>query len=254
MDQGDQDRVDLGEVTVPSGTLIVTDMGYLGTWSGSNPPAHVPGQITDPVLRESIAAAQDFRVVGPDAEAAARALNLQSLTFVYDIPRHGVPSVSARFESAIKIKEHGFDARLEPEASRVPHRERARRAAAAGGADFLIDGVWSVAIGNLPTDRPLKVTAVRQEYGEGVGPRWSDITTDVDSRPDTNSRVGLVGVDWARMIVIDADALESWVHERSLDGLADVAFWGRDVERAREVFGGDDLEGRTVGWTNLPES
>ena len=131
MHQGDQDRVDLGEVTVPSGTLIVTDMGYLGTWSGSNPPAHVPEQITDPVLRESIAAAQDFRVVGPDAEAAARALNLQSLTFVYDIPRHGVPSVSARFESA--IKEHGLDARLEPEASRVPHRERARRAAAPEG-------------------------------------------------------------------------------------------------------------------------
>src|SRR5262249_37789847 len=227
-------------------------MGYLGSWSGSAPPAHVPDQITDPGLRASVAAAQDFRLVGRDAERAARAVDLQSLTYAYDIPRHGVPTIVARYEDA--IKKHGFDARLEPRASQFPHRERARRAAAVGGADFIIDGVWSVAVGGLPTDRPLKVIGRPHDYGEGVGPRWSEVSLEVDGASKEINRVGLVGVDWARMILIDADALGSWVHERSLDGLADVAYWGRDAANARAAFGGKELEDRTLGWADLPES
>lgn len=253
MHRSDDEPINLGEITLPSGTLVVTDMGYLGSWSGSAPPSHVPDQITDPVLRANIAAAQDFRLVGPDAEAAARAVDLQSLTYVYDIPRHGVSTIVARYQEA--IDKHSFDARFEPEVQRIPHRERARRAAAAGGADFIIDGAWSVAVGDLPTDKPMKVMGRRLDYGETVGPRWSDITVEIaEGQGSSQTVIGQVGVDWARIILIDADALGSWVHESSLDGLADVAYWGRDISEARAAFGGIDLEDRTVGWENLAEA
>ena len=116
--------------------------------------SRVPDQITDPDPRASVGAAQDFRLVGPDVEKAARANGAQSLTFVYDIPRHGVPMLTARYEDA--FKKHGLDVALVPEPARVPHHERAERAAAAGGADFIIDGGRSVAIKDLPTDRPLR--------------------------------------------------------------------------------------------------
>jgi hypothetical protein len=251
---GFEERIELGIITVPSGILVMTDMGYLGSWSGSASPSRVPDQITDPELRASIAAAQDYRLVGRDAEAAARVVDLQSLTYVYDIPRHGVPAIMARYEEA--IKEHGFDARLEREPSRVPHRERARRAAAAGGADFIIDGVWSVAVGGIPTARPLPVVGHRRDYGEGVGPRWSEVKIEIEQDQISNNRarLGLMGVDWARIIAIDLEALGSWVHERSLDGLADVAYWGRDASAAHAAFGGNELEDRTTGWSNLPEA
>lgn len=253
MNRGDHEPINLGEITLPSGTLVVTDMGYLGSWSGSAPPSHVPDQITDPELRANIAAAQDFRLVGPDAEFAARAVDLQSLTYVYDIPRHGVSTIVDRYKEA--IDKHRLDAKFESEVQRVPHRERARRAAAAGGADFIIDGVWSVAVGDLPTDRPMKVTGRRRDYGEGVGPRWSDVTVEIgESQGPSETLIGQVGVDWARIILIDADALRSWVHDTSLDGLADVAYWGRDISHARAAFGGNDLEDRTIGWENLPEA
>jgi len=216
---GFDEPIELGVVTVPSGIVVVTDMGYPGSWSGSAPPSHVPDQITDPDLRASIAAAQDFRLVGRDAEAAAKEVGLQSLTYVYDIPRLGVATIAARYEEA--IKRHGFDAKLEPESSRISHRERARRAAAAGGADFIIDGVWSVAVGGLPNSGPLKVLGRRHDYGEGVGPRWSDITIALaeDQTSISRARLGIVGVDWARMIAIDVDALGSWytsVHSTDL--------------------------------------
>lgn len=254
MNRNDAEPINLGEITLPSGTLVVTDMGYLASWSGQAPPSHVPDQITDPVLRANIAAAQDFRLVGPDAEAAARAVDLQSLTYVYDIPRHGVSTIVARFQEA--IDKNRFDARFESEVQRVPHRERARRAAAAGGADFLIDGVWTVAVGDLPTAKPMKVMGRRLDYGEGVGPRWSDITLEIAESQGSgeSTLIGQVGVDWARIILIDADALGSWIHDDSLDGLADVAYWGRDVAQARAAFGGNDLEDRTVGWESLPEA
>ncbi|MEU8663145.1 hypothetical protein AB0C31_41590, partial [Actinoplanes philippinensis] len=52
-------EVTLGEVTCPSGHLVITDGGYLEMWSGDR----VPDDEEHP--------ATDFAVVGPDAEEAA---------------------------------------------------------------------------------------------------------------------------------------------------------------------------------------
>jgi hypothetical protein len=239
----------LGHVTCPSGTLILTDMGYLRDWSGLEPPQRVPEEIADPELRASIAAGQDFTITGPDADQAARALGLQSFTYVYDIPRHGIPQIEERFT----IKARGFNARLEREPNRVPHRERARRAASHGGGDFMINGVWSTAVGGIPTDHKLSVMGRKYDYGGVVGRRWADlaIVLDSDGPRAEGRRIGLIGVDWARILIADADALNKWVHNDSLDGQADVAFWGRDADEAGTRFGGEPLSDGTKGWWNL---
>lgn len=65
----------------------------------------------------------------------------------------------------------------------------------------------------------------------------------------------MAGVGWARLMFADVDALSSWQHEDSIDGLADVAFWGRDADEAARVLdapmlgavGGDGVR----GWRNL---
>jgi hypothetical protein len=71
----------LGRVTCPSGVLVVGDTGYLGDWSGHAPPA-LPGHLP----AELAGNAADWRIVGSDAEAAARAFDRQPLTDLYDMP------------------------------------------------------------------------------------------------------------------------------------------------------------------------
>ena len=147
-------------------------------------------------------------------------------------------------------REHAYDASLRSFSRRVSHRERVRRAAAAGDPYFLIMGVEVVPIGGVPTDRPLPVTAVRGEPG------WSQIRIELGADAAVDARrLGSIGVDYARFVFADAEALNSWVHEDPIDGLADVVFWGGDEEQIAAEFGaqrtgtpGDDC----YGWVNLP--
>ncbi len=64
--------------------LVVADMGYLDMWSGGEEPQSP--HVDDPDLQAKMSAAKDLRIVGPDAEAAARVFDRQSLTYLYDIP------------------------------------------------------------------------------------------------------------------------------------------------------------------------
>jgi len=64
--------------------------------------------------------------------------------------------------------------------------------------------------------------------------------------------LGPIGVDWARFVFADADALNSWVHERPIDGLADVVFWGRDEAALAAEFGVGRVGEDGFGWLNLP--
>lgn len=70
------DSVPLGEITCPSGELVLMDGGYLGLWSGAGAP--------------DSKSAVDFEIVGPDAEAAARSFDRQPGRMLYDIPEHAV--------------------------------------------------------------------------------------------------------------------------------------------------------------------
>ncbi|SCL21210.1 hypothetical protein GA0074692_1117 [Micromonospora pallida] len=230
----------LGEVTCPSGDLILMDGGYLGLWSGDRSPEETRGP--------DAVAAVDFEVVGRDAETAARSFDHQSGLYLYDIPQHGVQQVVAKFGE--HCRERGLDASLRPYTRQVPHRDRARRALTAGDPDFLITGVPVVPVGDVPSDRPLRVTASPSEWG------WRQIRIELGTATVGSSRrLGSIYVDHARLVFADADALSSWVHDDSIDGLADVAFWGRDEELIATELGasrtgtpGDD----NYGWLDLP--
>jgi hypothetical protein len=223
----------LGEITCPSGELVLMDGGYLGLWS----EPHAPGV--------------DFEIVGPDAAVAARSFDRQSGRTLYDIPEHATGEFTELF--AAHCREHALTAELRPFDQRVPCRERVRRAIAAGEPDFLITGVPVVPVGGLPTDRPLPVVATPAADGA-----WAHLRIQVGDATAPVAKtepMGSIGVDWARFAFADADAVAAWVHEEPVDGMADVVFWGlHEAEVAAEFDAprtgtpGDDH----YGWLDLP--
>lgn len=228
-------EVVLGEVTCPSGQLVIMDGGYLELWSGDR----VPDDEERP--------ATDFAIVGPDAEAAADSFDRQTGTRLYDIPAHAVAEFTATFDE--HCREHGHSASLRAFEQQVPHRERVRHAVAAREPGFIVMGVPVLPI-EVPADRPLRVTAVPGEYGR------QSMRIEFSAAPVADSWVfGELGVDHARFVFADADALSSWEHVRPLDGLADLVLWGRDQEQVAAEFGAPPL-GDTAdveyGWVDLP--
>jgi hypothetical protein len=236
---------------MPSGSLVIIDAGYLGAWSGTAAPTAEDLPMEDDELRAKIESGVDLVVVGPDAPIAARELDLQQLTYLYDFLPEDVSALRADLDSLCRSR--GFEARLEQEAKRIPHRERVRRCAEAGGAEFLMFGVPVIALGGIPSDRELRVTATEADYGGRVGPRWAEVRVHLgEAPPVAEHEVGVVGVDYARILLGDADALGHWQHERPLDGLVDVVYWGSSADQARAELGGEALEDGTLfGWTDL---
>jgi hypothetical protein len=232
----------LGEITCPSGELVLMDGGCLGLWSGHRDPEEVRGPDVPPAI--------DFEVIGRDADAAARSFDRQPGLTLYDIPRDSAVDFVALFNG--HCAQHNLQASLRAFDRQVPHRERVRRAIANGDPYLRISGLPVVAVGGLPTDRPLAVTGIPHvEWG------WAYLRIAVRDTPAAGlTRLGHIGVDWARFVFADADALGGWVHDESIDGLADVVFWGRDEEDVAEEFGADRTgtpgEENTFGWLNLP--
>ncbi|MEU8112227.1 hypothetical protein [Micromonospora sp. NPDC048947] len=136
-------EVVLGEVTCPSGHLVIMDGGYLELWSGDR----VPDDEERP--------ATDFAIVGPDAEAAADSFDRQTGTRLYDIPAHAVAEFTATFDE--HCREHGHGASLRAFRQQFPHRERVRHAVAAREPGFIVMGVPVLPI-EVPAGRPLRVT------------------------------------------------------------------------------------------------
>ncbi|WP_053849254.1 hypothetical protein [Streptomyces sp. NRRL B-24085] len=248
---------ELGEIRCPSGTMVVIDGGHLGLWSGERSPAEIDPAllgIEDAALADDVRASVDFVVVGPDASAAARSFDRQPGVMLHDIPASGAAELGARFEEHCLAA--GLDARLEALPGREPHARRVRRTAAEGGGGFLMFGVPVVVVGGVPRDRPLPVLASRVDFGDGVGPRWAEVAVRMGDAPvESSVELGVVGVDWARVLFGDADALDAWQHEEPVDGLADVAFWGASADAAAATFAAPELgepgEEGVRGWRGL---
>lgn len=251
-------RIPLGDITCPSGELVVVDAGYLRMWSGDRSPATLDPAVVPLNDRErskdAITRGVDFDVAGPDAEAAAGSFDRQAGLTLYDIPGDHAGSFRASFREHCRTE--GFDAELVARQTRVPHRERARRAAAAGGQEFVVFGLPVVAVGGLPVDRPLPVEGVLRNYGDPVGTRWEQVRVIAGTGSVARTApIGDIGVDWARFLLGDAEALGSWRHDESVDGLADVVLRGADAAAAAAAHHAAPLtiegEDRAFGWANL---
>ena len=84
-------------------------------------------------------------------------------------------------------------------------------------------------IADVPAGRTFPV--IGRRVGKG---RFADCWDHVAVRFEEgdvaySKKLGEAGVDFARLICMDMGALDHWVHEDSLDGLADFIFWGRDA-------------------------
>jgi hypothetical protein len=253
------ERVRLGEVTCPSGELVIIDGGYLNIWSGDRSPAVIDPQLLgadDPADAADLRDAVDFEAVGPDAAAALRMLMERSPhQSILDIPASAAKNFRAAFEAF--ARESGLDATLRV-VDRVPHRDRVRQAVAGDDvAEFVAFGVRAVAVGGLPTDRPLSVEAQAEDEQDAAGGWWSWMVlqvADPGTAAASSEQVGVIVVDWARFAFADADALSAWEHEEAADGLADVVFWGRSQAEAAQALNAPEITtagDQGSGWLDL---
>ena len=153
----------LGEVSAPSGVLLIIDMGALNLWSHDREPKIPEGVLSSIEATEQANAAVDLAIEGPDAEAAGKALDRQwNPLFVYDMPPAGLEGehdVRARFERVAG----GLRASLRVLPERVTHRERVDEAIAygAGAGEVQYHGMGAAAISGVPRDRALPVLGER---------------------------------------------------------------------------------------------
>lgn len=75
--EGRQDLHVLGTVVLPSGVLVVGDMGYFNLWSGSDPPDLDHLDVATTNSEHSSSRLSTCGWSGPDALQAARAFDRQ---------------------------------------------------------------------------------------------------------------------------------------------------------------------------------
>lgn len=247
----------LGEVSAPSGTLVVLDGGLLDHWCHDRPPVLPQGALSSEEAMATANTAVDLQIDGADAWRAGHEYDRGCHPlFLYDIPRRAVSEMQDHF--AEFAKERGFDARATPLDRRITHRERITLLLDSGAPEKGISfhGIWAAVAAGVPPGETFPL------YGRRRGPdgefpgRLHDAYLEIlpGAAIHRSESRGLVGVDEARIIFADADALGSWIHADPIDGNADFAFWGKDAEAAARESGAAPLaEGDGVfGWTDLP--
>jgi hypothetical protein len=107
-------------------------------------------------------------------------------------------------------------------------------------------------VADVPRDRALAVVGRRVGAGR-FADCWDHVAVRLDDgEPEiaTSRRLGEAGVDFARLACMDRDVLDAWKHDDSLDGHADVVFWGRDAAPlAKAMAAPANPEG--FGWTDV---
>ncbi len=242
----------LGRVTLPSEIALIVDTGLQNLWSHDASPLMPQGVPSDEASTASANSSEDFRIEGPDAEAAGRAFDRQwHPLFLYDIPGNAVAEFKGNFEAFMRSR--GLRAHLVSQTPRISHRKRVSLSLDVGKGAGVVQfhGIPAVAVGNLPRTQELPVLGERM--GEGAFPdlwRWIPLEVQPTAKVYESVHVGAVAVDWARLMFIDVDALGAWRHNES-DGMADFLFWGRDAEEMAANAKADRLCETEFGWTNL---
>jgi hypothetical protein len=103
---------------------------------------------------------------------------------------------------------------------------------------------------SVPRDRELPVVGERVGRGR-YADCWDHVAIRIgDGEIVASKKLGDAGVDFARIACMDLGTLDAWQHEDSLDGKADIVFWGRDAAQlARSMSAPRTQEG--YGWTDL---
>lgn len=234
----------LGEVEAPSGTLLLLDPGLSRFWRHDGDPRSP--RAADPP-------AYDLQVVGPDALAAGRAFDRQwDPRYLFDVT--DVAACTQHFATFVSSK--GLQATAEVLSQRIPHLQRARLAVEAGeGAGVVTyNGLWAVAVGQLPRDRSFPIHGIPMPEGEFAG-RWRSIDVVIDPRASVARSLTTQGVmvDHGQLLCSDLEAFGDFRMWQSQDGLADFVFWGADAEALAGQFAAPRLDDSLFGWTNVPE-
>jgi hypothetical protein len=103
----------------------------------------------------------------------------------------------------------------------------------------------------VPADRPLDVVGMPIGFGR-YKHSWDHVSIVLgDGDVVASRKLGEAGVDFARLACMDLDAFDHWVHDESLDGKADVVFWGRDEKLLAKAVRAQRA-GEGYGWVDLP--
>lgn len=262
-------KIVLGQISAPSGTVLLIDFGLMYLWTHDRPPLLPEGLIDEQTLA-SANNGFDLAIEGKDAEAAGKKFGRQpNPLYLYDIPAHGFEELAESFAKMAQAE--GFDARLKKLSQRVSPLERAKQALArgkSGGAELFLHGVNALVFSGLPKNKPLEI--VGETLGEGdFADNWKHIalnlnpsngvstssgvsTSNDEAEVKDSLQLGYVCVDMARLMFCDLDAAGLWLHEESKDGLADFVFWGRDGARLAQKFKAKQLEGGIFGFPSIP--
>ncbi|WP_063052411.1 hypothetical protein [Nocardia arthritidis] len=213
----------LGTASFPSGDLLLIDFGLLRMWSGDQPPL-LDEAIAPPDIVALANAAADFEIVGPDADAVAARLDLAVVKgrYAFDVP-DGHSFVDA-------VEHAGLNATVR-QVPRMPHYQRVLNLldVLPGGVEVPFQGCWGVAVRGVPAG-PLRVLGERMDPEGPDQGKWRSVWVEcAEGTPVESVECGYVLVDEARLLFADAAALNSWRNDDPIDGLCDLAFWGRDA-------------------------
>lgn len=116
----------------------------------------------------------------------------------------------------------------------------------AGGVDADV----LVVVPGVPEGGTFDVVGTRVGTGDWAQ-CWREVSVVFsDAAVASSEEVGQVVVDCARLMFVDAVALDRWRDDDSLDGKADFVFWGRDAAQLAAAIGADELD-EGFGWRDL---
>lgn len=241
----------LGTVSCGSGILLLVDASMLGLWQHDREP-----QLDErygPDVQEHANEAVDLELVGPDAALAGARLEAQwHPTRLYDVALAARQALEQELQELCAAR--GWSAELRVCTPRVPHRRRVDHALEQGGGagEVWFHGAMAVAVHCGPS-ASIELFGVRQ-LGELPGALWARL--ELRLRPGKAERrreVGLIAVNEGQLCLADVEALAGWEHDVSLDGLADLIFWGPRARAVALDLGAPllDDEGH-FGWLDLP--
>jgi hypothetical protein len=244
---------ELGEITVPSGIVLLIDFGLMDLWTHDKPPL-LHAHSLRPEAVEDANNGCDFRIEGPDAKVAGEKFKRQPNPFyLYDIPQHEISDIQQMFAEFVQT--HALNAQLVRLPERICPRERVKQTLETfnGAGEVFLHGVHAIALSNVPNNKKLKV--IGRQMGEGpLATHWKDISLLLNekARASASRQLGHVAVDMARLMFCDLEAAGKWEHEGTKDGLADFVFWGKDAARLAKKFAAEQIDGKIYGFSDKP--